>query len=116
MRNVLATSGKLTNLSPIPKSNPCTVFENLRPIAITSIFSKIQENYALEWMFDDAKDNITTRQFGGIPGSSPILALLEMLHNWYFALDNPDTGTRVIFLNFTKAFDLIDHNLLISDF
>ena len=67
-------------------------------------------------MLDDAKDNISTRQFGGIPGSSPVLALLEMLHNWYLALDNPDTGIRVIFLDFTKAFDLIDHNLLISDF
>ena len=54
------------NLTPIPKCNPCTVIENLRPIAIISIFSKIQESYALEWMLQDPKDNINRRQFGGI--------------------------------------------------
>jgi hypothetical protein len=64
---------------PIPKVKPCRETENVRPIAITSIFSKIQESYALEWMLDDAKD----RQFGGLPGSSPVLALLEMFHMWF---------------------------------
>jgi hypothetical protein len=29
---------KAYNTCPIPKSNPCTVIENIRPIAITSIF------------------------------------------------------------------------------
>jgi hypothetical protein len=107
VRNVLAMSGKLYNTCPIPKSNPCTVIDNIRPIAITSIFSKIQESYALEWMLDDAKDNISRRQFGGIPGSSPILALLEMLHNWYSAMENPDPC--YVFGLYYKAFDLIDH-------
>ena len=104
--------------------NPCTVIENLRPTAIrpiairptASIFSKIQENYALEWMLEDPKDNINRRQFGGISGSSPMLTLLEMLHKWYSAMENHDTVIRVIFLDFIKAFDLIDHNLLLSDF
>jgi hypothetical protein len=52
-------------------------------------------------MLDDAKDNINRRQFSGIPGSSPILALLEMLHNWYSAMENSDTVIRVMFLDFT---------------
>ena len=106
---------KAYNICPIPKCNPCTAFESIRPIAITSIFSKIQESYALEWMLDDSKENISRRQFGGIPGSSPVLALLEMLHNWYSAMETLDTVIRVIFLDFTKAFDLIDHNILLSD-
>ena len=57
---------KAYNLTAIPKCNPCTVIENLRPIAIISIFSKIQESYALEWMLQDLKDNINRRQFGEI--------------------------------------------------
>ena len=106
---------KAYNICPIPKCNSCTDTENIRPIAITSIFSKIKESYALEWMLEDARDNISARQFGGISGSSPVLALLEMLHNWYSAMENPDTVIRLIFLDFTKAFDLIDHNILLSD-
>ena len=38
-----------------------------------------------------------------------------MLHKWYSAMENPDTVIRVIFLDFTKAFDLIDHDSLLSD-
>ena len=98
------------------KCNPCTVIKNLRPTAITSIFSKIQESYALEWMLEDAKDNIGRRQFGGVSESSPVLTLFEMPHNSYSAMENHDTVNRVIFLDFTKTFDLIDHNFLFSDF
>ena len=54
------------NPTAIPKCNPYTVIENLRPIVIISIFSKIQESYALEWMLQDLKDNINRRQFGEI--------------------------------------------------
>ena len=67
-------------------------------------------------MLDDAKENINDRQFGGLPGSSPVLALLEMLHMWFVALENPNTVIRKVFLDFSKAFDLIDHNILLKDF
>ena len=39
---------KAYNLTAIHKCNSCTVIENLRLIAIISIFSKIQESHALE--------------------------------------------------------------------
>jgi hypothetical protein len=35
---------KAYNCCPIPKVKPCRESENVRPIAITSIFSKIQES------------------------------------------------------------------------
>ena len=46
----------------------------------------------------------------------PMLKLLEMLHKWYSATENPEKVIRVILLGFTKAFDRMDHNLLLSDF
>ena len=58
-------------------------------------------------------DNITRTQFGRIPGSSPVLALLEMLNNWFSALENSNTVIRVSFLDFSKALDLIDLTLKI---
>jgi DNA-directed RNA polymerase subunit H (RpoH/RPB5) len=67
-------------------------------------------------MLDDAKENINDRQFGGLPGSSAVLALLEMFHKWFAAFENHDTVIRIIFLDFSKAFDLIDHNILLKDF
>ena len=43
--------------------------------------------------------SIDPGQFGFIPGSSTIFALISMLHHW---------------LRATEAFDLVDHHLLIA--
>ena len=107
---------KAYNCCPIPKSNPCTTVGNIRPIALTSVFSKIQESFALDWMLEDSRDCLSERQFGGIPRSSSVLALLEMLHSWFVALEKSKSVIRIVFLDFSKAFDLIDHNILLNDF
>jgi hypothetical protein len=71
---------------------------------------------ALDWMLEDSKDCLSERQFGGIPRSSSVLALLEMLHTWFVAFEKPKSVIRIVFLYFSKAFDLIDHNILLNDF
>jgi hypothetical protein len=64
----------------------------------------------------DVLPNVTPSQYGGLAGSPPTtLALFNLLHNWYQALDQPHTIIRVLFLDFTKAFDLINHNKLLHD-
>ena len=67
-------------------------------------------------MLEDSKNKISKCQFGGISWSSAVLALLEMLHTWFSALENPQTVMRIIFLDFPRAFDLIVHNILLSNF
>jgi hypothetical protein len=39
-----------------------------------------------------------------------------MLHTWFVALEKPESVIRIVFLYFPKAFDLIDHNILLNDF
>ncbi|CAB4024493.1 Hypothetical predicted protein [Paramuricea clavata] len=106
---------KIYDICPIPKIIPLPSVEDLRPIALTSILSKIQESFAVEWMTQDVLPNVTPSQYGGLAGSSTTLALLNLLHNWYQALDQPHTRIRVLFLDFAKAFDLINHNKLLHD-
>ena len=67
-------------------------------------------------MLEDSMDCLSERQFGGIPRSSSVLALLEMLHTWFVALEKSKSVIRIVFLDFSKAFDLIDHNILLNDF
>ena len=64
---------------------------------------------------EDISGNIFPSQYGGLPGSSTTLALLNLLHNWYQALEKPKTVIRVLFLDFSKAFDLINYNKLLKD-
>ena len=48
-------------------------------------------------------------------GTGTTDALLEMLHKWYEATDEPGTTVRVLFLDYSKAFDLINHETVIDE-
>ncbi|CAB4000776.1 Hypothetical predicted protein, partial [Paramuricea clavata] len=74
-------------LAPIPKVEPCTNLDEIRPIALTSTISKIQESYVVDWMYDDIESKICKEQYGGVPRSSAVLALVHLLHKWNKALD-----------------------------
>ncbi|XP_028402121.1 uncharacterized protein LOC114525113 [Dendronephthya gigantea] len=80
------------------------------------IDTKVQESYATEWIYEDVHDKISGSQFGGLPGTSTIHALIYLLHKWYKAMDSPGKIVRIMFLDFRKAYDLIDHNLLLDNF
>ena len=66
-------------------------------------------------MHEDIKNGICSEHCGRVPGSSAILALVHLLHKWHEVMDTPDKVIRIIFLDFRKAFDLIDHKVLLED-
>ena len=56
---------------------------------------------------------VDARQFGTGPGSSTTEALVSMSHAWYCATDGNGASVRAILFDFKKAFDLIDHRILV---
>ena len=40
-------------VSPVPKTIPCSGVDELRPIALTSAISKLQESYIVSWLKED---------------------------------------------------------------
>ena len=56
---------------------------------------------------------IDPNQFGGIPQSSTLHALTSMLHCWAQATDGTGAAVKVVLFDYRKAFDLIDHQILV---
>ena len=56
---------------------------------------------------------VDPRQFDTVPGSSTTEALISMTHAWYSATDGNGASVRVILFDFKKAFELIDHRILV---
>ena len=104
---------KQSFISPILKTCPVQSANDLRLISLTPTLSKIQEDFAVKWLYEDIGKKIDLRQFGSIKGSSTSLCLVDLLHNWLKSLDKPGHYLYVCLLDFSKAFDRIDHTILV---
>ena len=54
---------------------------------------------------DTTRDVIDDHQFGSPRGSSTLHALVELVHRWQEALDDPGRHMHLLLLDFSKAFD-----------
>ena len=106
----------MADIVPLPKAKDIEDFnKDLRPISLTSTLSKIAEDFIIQHDLKPKLLNvIDPNQFGFIPGSSTKFALISMLHKWLTATDGSGSAVRVILLDYRKAFDLVDNNLLVA--
>ncbi len=106
---------KSAYVSPLPKATPAVeIRKHLRPISVTPQLSKGLEFHVVSWLWDLLKGKIDTRQYGTVKGSSTTHALVEMLHMCYDATDASKQFARILLLDYTKAFDLINHHILLQ--
>lgn len=88
---------------------------NYRPISVLPIFSKALEKiiFTRLYKFLDSHSVITTAQYGFRSGVSTETALL---HQKELILGNKEARKLLlgVFIDFTKAFDRIDHQTLIE--
>ncbi|MES9905973.1 MAG: reverse transcriptase family protein [Sedimenticola sp.] len=105
---------KIANVTPIYKSGSKKQPANYRPISLTSVPCKIMEKIVRNELVDHMERNnfFTKCQHGFRNGFSCVTQLLEVMEDWVEALDNGD-DIDVIFLDFSRAFDKISHNLLL---
>ena len=66
-----------------------------------------------EWILTTVELQFDPNQFGCRQGRSMIHALTAMLHAWHTALDQGG-AVRAVLVDFKKAFDLLNHNLLLQ--
>ena len=103
---------KISNVVPIPKKGLLKVVSNYRPISLLSIVSKVFERCVYNRLIAHVSINLHHIQFGILRGKSTTAQLLQVLKEIGEKLDKR-VQTDIIYLDFAKAFDRVDHRLLV---
>lgn len=106
---------KYAKIVPIHKKGKKTLLGNYRPIALLSSFSKILEKIiAIKLIKFLTKNKIISRyQFGFVEGRSTEHAIFSFIDKLLRTLDKKQLSMG-IFADLTKAFDCVDHKLLLE--
>lgn len=109
------TRFKTAVVIPIPKKSSVESANDLRPISKTSIFSKVLEGIVFKWLFEDISENLDPRQYGFRPGHSTVHYLIRLIRDILEHLEIDGAYIDCIIADFVKAFDLLDHSVVIDE-
>ena len=106
---------KNAKVVPIHKGDSIFEMSNYRPISLLPIFSKILEKLMYSRTIDFVKKHniLYENQFGFQKGMSTEFAVNSLLNNIVKCLQSKKIGFS-IFLDFAKAFDTVNHEILIK--
>ena len=89
--------------------------DDLRPISLTHFFSKVMEQFIVTWLLEIFGDKLDFRQYGGTKGNSITHYLIELINFILYNQDCKDpTAVLACLVDFSKAFNRQDHNILIT--
>ena len=106
---------KLARVIPIFKSGDKSLITNYRPISVLSFFSKIFEKimYNNLYAFVEDFDIIYAHQYGFRKGHSTQQAIITLVDKITRSVNNGDVVIGM-FLDLKKAFDTVDHKILLK--
>ena len=106
---------KIAKISPVFKEGNKTDCGNYRPISVISVVAKLFEGLVYNQLRTFISDNniLVKQQSGFRSEHSTETALLGLTNEWLY---NMDSGliNGVLFLDLKKAFDTVDHEILLK--
>ena len=106
---------KISKVIPLFKKDDKSKFSNYRPISLLTSISKIFEKAILSQITEylDINKIINANQYGFRKQHSTELASLQLVDFLYYKMDAKKTPLN-IYLDLSKAFDTLDHNILLT--
>ena len=96
------------------KRNPC--LNDYRLIAMTSTVMTCFERIILHQLMKHTKTHLDPYHFAYKHNGSTEDATLTLLHNAYTHLEKPGSFVRILFIDFSSAFNIIQPHLMASKF
>ena len=106
---------KIARIIPLFKSGDKQNVSNYRPISLLPQFSKILEKIFNNRLMNFLNSNnlLYLRQYGFRKNMSTSMAIMELVENITTAMDN-GKFTIGVFIDLKKAFDTVDHSILVT--
>ncbi|KAI2650776.1 hypothetical protein H4Q32_000841 [Labeo rohita] len=111
---VVPTCLKSTSIIPVPKKSPVSCLNDYRPIALTPIMMKCFERLVMHNIKTSLPNTLDPLQFAYRPNRSTDDAISSTLHLALTHLENKDSYVRMLFIDFSSAFNTIIPQQLIN--
>ncbi|KAL0175584.1 hypothetical protein M9458_027914, partial [Cirrhinus mrigala] len=104
---VVPTCLKSTSIIPVPKKSPVSCLNDYRPIALTPIMMKCFERLVMHHIKSSLPNTLDPFQFAYRPNRSTDDAISSTLHLALTHLEHKDSYVRMLFIDFSSAFNTI---------
>lgn len=106
---------KVARVTPIYKSDDPSMINNYRPVSVLPVFSKILEKIMLKRLnsFFEQFDIFYNLQFGFRSKHNTSLALIYLIDLILQSINNGEIVLGVL-IDYCKAFDTVNHNILLN--
>ena len=110
---IIPQEWKSVNIVPILKKGDKNLISNYRPISLLCLSAKIMERVIQDELLNLTRHFLNPVQHGLLSGKSYNTNLVTLTDDIANNLFN-DVGTDIIYFDFAKAFDTVNHDLLLS--
>ena len=112
-KGIVPNKLKIARVTPIHKAGENTDVSNYRPISVLPCFSKILERIMYNRLFDypNKHNMLYNKQFGFQKANSTDHAIIQLADQLIESFNN-NKFTIGVFIDLSKAFDTVDHQIL----
>mgnify|MGYP001790979048 CR=1 FL=1 len=106
---------KRAEITPLPKTKSAATCKDYRPISLLWHIGKVVESFMNTQLREQLTPNLQNNQYAYRKGVGCTDALVSVLDDVTKSLDDSNNvGMQLVLYDFSKAFDLMDHGLLLS--